>query len=290
MNKTHFFGLGIFCGGLAFYTLDSLLASNSFSVEENISEGKTFVDKKKETLIKRDIDIYLTPLQAVTHFPYLRFHADAFSQDDISGLQSLFTHSSENFPLENICHYEQHLYDEVFSFGVCIFLTENLVLTNYHVAGRRDAQYADEFFPLVNYVRTFTGEQSGVETLAVSPLFDLALVRTDRSFLVQDVALGNTVLPFGSLFPGGEYTLLSYSDDEKSINKESYHLEDLSQSDYFSLLDAGFIVPPALIFPRKAFHGESGSPVFHSGKLIGLLSASDENDPQNPQALVTPYV
>ncbi len=267
MNKGQCFAGGVLFGVLVKTGLDYTLFPPSL-VEKKIS-----VEIEKDVSLKGDPrERFLSQEQAELVYPSLRLHRDAFTQEDIAALNSTFIVSEgKSLPERNLCHYETFSGKELLTDGTCFFLSPQLVLTNYHVASIKDPESFSEFYKLKSLVRSSDGQKFSVETLAISPLYDLALVKTEKAFAVDTV-------PIGFYQDGLSSLLLSFSEDGEDVERYLPSVDSILEEKRFLLLENGALGSSAVVLPRLYSAGDSGSPVFQEGRLVGLVSYVDIKD------------
>lgn len=271
--------------GLCFLTLGFFAYNQSEmiqSLQKSHDEDSLLISLQEEAIEElKTGEVHISSTQAARLYPFIRLSVDQFGEKEARDLSTLVDASlpSEDFPLRNLCHYQRSLGDEVGLEGTCIFLTNTLVLTNYHVARVQDPQLFSEFYTFKNSVVRSDGKRVGAQTLAVSPLYDLALVRVPKGFSADPVTLGALSLADSS------YSLLVSSPETGDVQEDSYSSFGLSSDEEYHLLSQGMLVPPSLVLPHRYEEGNSGSPLFADGKLVGLLSAVDED---NQRTFVVP--
>ncbi|MDP3728543.1 MAG: serine protease, partial [bacterium] len=198
-------------------------------------------------------------------------------------------------PTHSSC-YAQKMYltedpsDMILASGNCVFISPDLVLSNYHVLGKRDLYYTDESAIAIHtFIRTDDGFQSFVShPVALSPLYDLALVQLEeKNPNFQGLGISQALEE--------KYMKYSYSythpvDPEKrlgSLSVTSGNLDYLSSTQNYGYTQEGSHSYPSFYVTPALERGYSGSPVFQNGKLIGLVASVSF---ENGHTIITPHV
>ena len=266
MNGAQCFGGGLLLGALVATAVDGTL-----SPSPQMSSKPVIEQRQEPVLVDDPLQVFLTEEQAEAVYPSLRVYADGFTQRDITALRDPFSVSDVGPVSEaNLCHYDTFVGKQTLTEGTCFFIAPHLALTSYHVATIKDPDSFSEFYELTHKVRTSNGKTSSVETLAVSPLHDLALVKTEKAFPVSSLSLG--------YYDGGLSSLLLSFDEETDTLHRYTSTSHLAFEQRFVLLENGTLGPSALVLPELYSPGNSGSPLFQDGRLVGLVSYVDERD------------
>lgn len=250
--------------------------------EKSIEQKEVALQQAEEKVKKYEEDGKKRKEALGNYYPPFR-GTDLLDKQDKENLAALL---SLTLPLEvanehiknNTCSYKAEILGEGLKgsaeYGGCVFLTEDLVLTNYHVV---HVDYFRDFFPIKSTVTTSDGLEVLVkELIAISPLYDLALVRLKE--------------PVASVFPTPvgqvqkEVQTFSYVSLYHKTGQEKLSLDEgtlnLIEAVPFSLNLKGGVDPPSLVMQvsqgRELTYGDSGCPILQDGKVVGLFYAHRE--------------
>lgn len=166
----------------------------------------------------------------------------------------------------NACFFRSYVEGEPTTYGGCIFLTEDLVLTTYRTF---HVEYNPDFFILKNTVSISNGTEYAVKyPVALSPQFDLALLR------LEERALSVKEVPIGHSSDKGNFTYFSLQEKSKHLfSVEEGTLDFVGRMNQMDIHPNGIYFPPCIFMqvPKPLDTGTGGSPVLQDGRFIGLL-------------------
>lgn len=169
---------------------------------------------------------------------------------------------------DNICIFRSEFVAEgelTGTYGSCIFLTEDLVLTTYRTF---HVEYNPGFLIPKNTVSNTNGTEYAVKyPVALSPQYDLVLLRLEERMLsVKDV-------PIGHSSDKGTFTYLSLEEETKHhFSVKEGTLDFVGRMNQMDIHPSGIYFPPCLFMQvSKPIDVGGGSPVLQDGRLIGLL-------------------
>jgi len=191
--------------------------------------------------------------------------------------QILSVNESQDSNQDNSCLVQTYFIEEgnafLTSVGNCVFLDSNLALTNYHVVdGGHESVLYD--FNLRSVIDT-KGRDYNFKVLALSPRYDLALLE-----ILHDGNKDIEPLKIGEI--NEEETLVNVFIDP-NLNEDSW-VNERSFSTFYETGDSiGLSQNGNLIFQSIRAEGDinlgdSGSPVYQGGSLVGLIWTKNEGN------------
>jgi len=187
----------------------------------------------------------------------------------------------------NVCGYITYMFDkkslkekrlEERAAGTCVFVGENLVLTNSHVAKFHSKTYMeDSYTTKIRMVETQQGKTIRVkDIIAASPRHDLALLRTEEPNPdYQTVAIAN---PEHSKGDDLNYIAYSYDFDTGEWTLKEENTKYIENSHDLSIRANGSLLFPGMTLLGESKKGYSGSPIIKDGKIVGLLAQTNEEE------------
>jgi hypothetical protein len=270
----------IFISGVG-YQLISLVKNQQElieSLQEDLDVQKEIIGIKEKTITSANEWFELNVKGLKSYFPEF-VNAEEIGLSDLE--KKLFEDElalpsiDESKIWDNLCVYERYYFhDETFigSFGGnCIFVAPNIVLTNRHVALSTDM---DDFYSKVGRVSVGELEFFAKEIFAVSPRYDLALVRVDNNYPKFNK------IPIGVYDDSKPLVLYTCGNGDFSCSGEFPLRRDLTLKERFLeliLTQNGTLSFPSLEINEIVEPGYSGSPVFSDGKLVGLVAQNTDD-------------
>lgn len=169
----------------------------------------------------------------------------------------------------NVCFFRSEIVAEgepTGTYGSCIFLTADLVLTTYRTF---HVEYNPDFLMLKNTVSRADGAEYTVKyPIALSPQYDLTLLR------LEERALSVKEMPIGHSSDKDNFTYFSLQEKSKHLfSVEEGTLDFVGRMNQMNIHPRGIYFPPCLFMQvsKPLDAGTNGSPVLQNEKLIGLL-------------------
>tara|TARA_Y100000310_G_C20688619_1_gene820725 strand:- start:2692 stop:3804 length:1113 start_codon:yes stop_codon:yes gene_type:complete len=217
-----------------------------------------------------------------TLFPeYFSVSEIRLTPEEQADLTKLLTeHSSEGEeidPKSNLCVYNSvNLYrGEITNrySGNCVFLSPTLVLTSLHL---ESDELESTFYDNEDLVKTNSKESYFVEdVLAISPRYDLVLVRIEGSYD------GAKVIPLGKVAEEtSELKMYSCVNGGDICSESELQELDLTVQGYktdLQIVVSGELMFPSVVALPRVDKGYSGSPVFEGDYLVGLVAMQGED-------------
>jgi len=234
-----------------------------------------------------------------------------FSNTDIESLEDVLARSfsNNNTRKKNICKLSVVREDtHQNSVAACTFLTNGWILASYHQINFKDQDVFEQnrYFRLVTsqgYKISAQEAKKDLQVVAISPLYDLALLHLKRSFpylsptcIDRDGSKSSkdfSYVRFRYESSGGNFflSLISPQKNTTQIRITEEKIPEVKHSSQITLSDNGLLNYKNSIFHADLTYGDSGSPIYNQhGCVAGVFIMVVTEKDKTPVKFYTPFV